>query len=168
MGGLPAGSGVRCESMLSLNHSPSLTRAAPLQASVPILKLQTLNPYVEYNLKDWRENQNLVPVAAREVAPLLLPSSSQLSGTSSFGMSGVNAHALLSAAPGRSQADGSPLPVLHRLRHWVLAPAYHLAGRPYPSLSSRGLGSTCSLVANLASPELSYLWDHKVQTSVVV
>lgn len=77
-------------------------------------------------------------------------------GTSSFGMSGVNAHAALcSAETGHSTGECTNLP-WQRLRHWF-APAQHAL------LSACAkLGGTIAMVARLGSVSLAYLQDHQV------
>ena len=137
-----------------------------MQACAPILNLRNINPYVESSFADWQKAHRLAPNATREAAPLPLPSAQQLAGTSSFGMSRVNAHALFEAVPagtagGSSQDHGAGLATLQRKRHWGLAPVYYLADRVLPA-GGRQAGR-CSSLVNLSKPELAYLWDHQVR-----
>ena len=84
-------------------------------------------------------------------------------GTSSFGMSGVNAHALFSApdlVPGDPSDESSKFPALTWCaeRHWV-GPAAH---RLLRSFSWGAAGGTCSFSVDLSAPNLAYLLDHQV------
>ena len=125
-----------------------------------------MNPYVESTFADWVKGHRLAPNASRETAPLPLPAVQQLAGTSSFGMSGVNAHALFEAAPATDQDHGAGLATLRRQRHWGLAPALYLADRALPGGGRGGRQArpavVCSLLCNLSKPELAYLWHHQV------
>lgn len=82
----------------------------------PIMHGRSLNPYVSSAFDEWRStHQNVMPLVAKEVATWPFAPNT-LSGCSSFGMSGVNAHALYSAALPQDSEEIS-LSWLHR-RHW--------------------------------------------------
>jgi acyl transferase domain-containing protein len=66
--------------------------AAHHQSSPAIMHLRTVNPYVESALSGWGDSSRLAAHIPRQTAPHM---SANVSGTSSFGMSGVNAHAML-------------------------------------------------------------------------
>ena len=91
-----------------------LLAASALQARAvaPVKHLRTLNPYVAAATSDWRRRCGLVAAIPMQGGPGGGAAESEaggrcaLAGTSSFGMSGVNAHALL-AAPA-SQQPASP------------------------------------------------------------
>ena len=74
-------------------------------------------------------------------------------------MSGVNAHAIFTAAPETAhvQAEGSVR--YQRQRCWAVAAPHHLLGPARPGRER------CSFVLDLLKPELSYLGDHQVSTS---
>lgn len=77
--------------------------AAALQhkAAAPVKHLRNPNPYVTTALGDWQKHHGIKAMLPRQKAAA--PASGDegcLAGTSSMGMSGVNAHALLSC-PGR-------------------------------------------------------------------
>jgi hypothetical protein len=86
-------------------------------------------------------------------------------GTSSFGMSGVNAHAIF--APGKaSHAAQSPLAPAwqhQRQRYWAIPEPHHLLGPLKSSASGKAPG--CAFALDLCKPELAYLGDHMVTPS---
>ncbi len=71
-------------------------------ASAPVKHLRTINPYVAAALSDWRRHCGLRASVPLQPGPAVAAASAEegsaVAGTSSFGMSGVNAHALV--APG--------------------------------------------------------------------
>lgn len=138
-----------------------------MQGCAPILHLRTINPYVESTFADWRKAHALAANASRQGAPLPLlgpGDNSSLAGTSSFGMSGVNAHALLEAASEVTQPPDAQQPVLRQQRHWALVPALYLAESAALAGSSTR-PARCSFTTSLTSPELAYLGDHQVTRS---
>ena len=80
-----------------------------------------------------------------------------VAGTSSFGMSGVNAHAVLSPAEPPHTADRQPSLLWHRLRHWF-APAQH--AMLVRCTAARG---KIAMSTRLGSASMAYLHDHQVQ-----
>lgn len=88
----------------------------------PIMHARSLNPYVASAFEEWRgPHQNELPLVARQVAGW--PAAARvLAGCSSFGMSGVNAHALLSAPPTQQHQEATL--AWQRHRSWPV-PAYH-------------------------------------------
>ena len=126
-----------------------------------MLHLRNINLYVETALAEWRTGRSLAPGAARQEGPLPTREPLQLAGTSSYGMSGVNAHALLEMpqATGLAEPATAAPALLRRERHWALAPALHLAARALPSPGS----AACSFLTSLGHPDLAHLWDHKVR-----
>ena len=77
-------------------------------------------------------------------------------GTSSFGMSGVNAHAIFGPAEGQQQSPPPCTGPLKRLRHWPNPLLRHLLG------AAKCAGSSAVFAANLLAPPLAFLADHKV------
>ncbi len=70
------------------------------QSTAPIKHLRNLNPYVGAALGDWEKRAGSKPRLPLQVAPqpdyLPVTGSGAAAGTSSFGMSGVNAHMIVS------------------------------------------------------------------------
>ena len=79
-------------------------------------------------------------------------------GTSSFGMSGVNAHAIFTAAPIVERMQAASSVRYQRQRCWAVAAPHHLLGPAQPGRER------CSFALDLLKPELSYLGDHQVST----
>lgn len=78
-------------------------------------------------------------------------------GTSSFGMSGVNAHAIFSGSTAANRSmPGLRLGKLFATRHWPSPKALHMVGQA--SISK----NVCSFALDLASPDFSFLGHHKV------
>jgi acyl transferase domain-containing protein len=61
----------------------------------PVMHLRTPNVHVAAALDDWRQSGGAAAALPRQEQPSAGGLSGQLAGTSSFGMSGVNAHVLL-------------------------------------------------------------------------
>jgi hypothetical protein len=80
-------------------------------------------------------------------------------GTSSFGMSGVNAHAIFTAAPIVERMQAASSVRYQRQRCWAVAAPHHLLGPAQPGRER------CSFALDLLKPELSYLGDHQVGTT---
>lgn len=62
------------------------------QAAAPVLHLRDMNPFVGTTFGDWPRRHGLLASIPRQLAPA--PLHQPLAGTSAFGMSGVNAHAI--------------------------------------------------------------------------
>lgn len=126
--------------------------------------LTTLNPYVAAVLPGGRAVG--IP---RQAAPGC--DGGRLAGTSSFGMSGVNAHALLAlpSPGGVCGAEGGPD---ERARRgalacegvpWAATP-HHLCPMPVSLLAGVGVGrGKARFACALASPRLAWLHDHALQ-----
>ena len=103
------------------------------RSAVPTVNLRHVNPYVEAALADWNARSSKAASVTRQLSPgtalqvrvalplwllLILLSdrqklqSGQLAGTSSFGMSGVNSHLLLTV-PSEPLHCGAAAMVLH-------------------------------------------------------
>jgi hypothetical protein len=97
-------------------------------AALPLMHLRQVNPYVESSLMSWTNQGRPMAMLPRQLMPCSTRLSDGLAGTSSFGMSGVNAHAILDW----SQHSGGPEEHKHsayfghRSRYWPAAHAHHL------------------------------------------
>jgi hypothetical protein len=138
--------------------------AANHQGVPPVMHLRTLNPYVEAALGDWARAAGKAAHSSTALLPRQLFGMAQqaqhlTAGTSSFGMSGVNAHALISAgnllaaSSHRQEMEG----VLQRQRYW-----------PLPTLSSLlhcmvgAAGSDVRFACSLNRASLAFCWQHAV------
>ena len=130
-------------------------------AAAPIMHLRNTNAYVVAALEDWRKSAML------EAAVPLQPSSAQsvrggaagLAGTSSFGMSGVNAHLVVSSAgDGVNPSRYGPVVELTRARHWC-----SVAAHPLLQYAAGGAAELLMQSA-LSTPDLAYLLDHQVHS----
>jgi acyl transferase domain-containing protein len=71
----------------------------------PIMHLRLMNPYVEAAINDWRKQHHLLAKLPRARLPNMATIDGEkenlscMGGTSSFGMSGINAHMLLAGKP---------------------------------------------------------------------
>jgi acyl transferase domain-containing protein len=83
--------GMRVDVGLMLALTPLEHQALPA-----IMHCRNLNPYVASSLQEWTTTANVVPRVPVELAPTTLARVAT-SGTSSFGMSGVNAHFITSS-----------------------------------------------------------------------
>lgn len=101
--------------------------ATSQQCSAPVLHLRSINPYVEAALADWCKSGPWAAAVPRQQQAA--QQAAQLAGTSSFGMSGVNAHALVSAsAEGAVTSTGAAFSgqLPQRQRLWPLPPMHPL------------------------------------------
>jgi acyl transferase domain-containing protein/acyl carrier protein len=122
------------------------------QVSAPIVNLRALNPYVQPSLLN---NAAHVP---RQAAPTIVQNlQSCVAGTSSFGMSGVNAHAIFSIATidnTRNASVSEQLPLcMERSRCWPL-PTLH------PFVAGVVVGAAKIMEFSVRSQ--AFLHDHQV------
>ena len=139
------------------------TGALMNDASAPILHLRNVNAYVSAALEDWRKNARLEARVPLQPGSGLLScsceprSANALAGTSSFGMSGVNVHAIFAASEPASPTSQLQPSLYTRQRFWCI-PSARLLLSGAQTLGSGMLIFSC----DLRSQALSYLYDHQV------
>ena len=147
------------------------------QMAAPIVGLREVNPYVASAVEDWRSRHGMAAALPRQPAPMpgspASSASAAVAGTSSFGMSGVNAHMLLSPAPAgdaplEPAAAVTALP-WQRQRYWP-APAPHpLRLHVSLALAAAGLGgSTAQYSASFVGARSAFLRDHCISGRLLV
>ena len=123
-----------------------------------IMHLRAINPYVQAALSDWGHKARNPAAVPRALSPGT--SSAAIAGSSSFGMSGVNAHMLagydlLGSASSRSPQH--PAAVWARGRAWPLPTSFALL-----SAANRCTAGSVEFATYLAAPALAFLKDHQV------
>ena len=125
-------------------------------AAAPVVNLRTLNPYVDSSLD--AASFKRAAFVPRQCAPG--QSVSPMAGTSSFGMSGVNAHAILTNGVQSGQIR-TPLP-LQKQKYWPL-PTLH------PFVKTVNAGSAAQIMEfSITVDGLAFLRDHAVFGSVLM
>jgi 3-oxoacyl-(acyl-carrier-protein) synthase/acyl carrier protein len=138
------------------------------QATLPgIMHLREINPYVTSALGDWARQRGGAHAGAaaprqKAPAPVLLGDAAMLTGTSSFGMSGVNAHAILSSVSKITQLNTITTyskAAWELQRMYTMPPAHALLH----GIHLGGIGSIAHFICAVSkSSSLSYLWDHQI------
>lgn len=130
-----------------------------------IMHLRAINPYVQAALSDWGHKARSPAAVPRVLSPAT-PLAAVV-GSSSFGMSGVNAHMLAGNDPvgldndssGSDSSANQPSPVSWaRERAWPLPPAFVLLGT-----ADWYTAESAQFVTRLAVPALAFLCDHQVR-----
>ena len=131
--------------------------------SAPIMHLRNTNTYVSTAMEDWLKSSHRSARIPREPGSGLLSSNGTLdrrgniAGTSSFGISGVNAHALVSCpSPEQLLTAMVRHQHFHRSRYWSLPV-------PHPLLRSATVVVGIVVThASLGTARLAYLYHHQV------
>ena len=129
--------------------------AAHARAAAPVMHLRSINPYVAAALGDWTKADPAAAAVPRQMQALPQSSPSQsFVGNSSFGMSGVNAHAIVQSASLPAVSSGDVDAILLRQRSWPL-PERHAI------LHAAGLTTSqkATAVCNLSRAALASIWD---------
>ena len=137
-----------------------LAAAAAQQAALPpVVNLRSVNAYVASALRGFGAGSGAyVPRQPAPEAAAATASSAPVAGSSSFGMSGVNAHALLSPAEGApAPAAAAPLS-WHLQRYWPVPQQHRLV--QLPRVVGADVVRFAAAVSSTAG--LAYLWDHRV------
>ncbi|KAK9834736.1 hypothetical protein WJX74_008822 [Apatococcus lobatus] len=123
----------------------------------PIVNLRSMNPYVSSALEAWGAGASCAPAAARATAPAAA-CNGQMSGTSSFGMSGVNAHVLVSAPDWCAVQTSAAQPLPLAKSHFWAGPFQHIL--VHPATQQHALQFRFN--AQISSASLAFLRDHQV------
>lgn len=149
--------------------------AQQLQALAPIVNLSEVNPYVASAVGDWRSRHTLAAALPRQQAPLSSVGPAQAAaGSSSFGMSGVNAHVLLmpveaGAAP--PAAAATPALLWQRQRYWPTAAPHPLllhCSIAAATSSGSAVGSTARYSCSFVGTSSAFLRDHCIGGRLLV
>ncbi|KFM27283.1 Erythronolide synthase, modules 1 and 2 [Auxenochlorella protothecoides] len=135
------------------------------KAAAPVLHLRDMNPFVGTTFGDWPRRHGLLASIPRQLAPA--PLHQPLAGTSAFGMSGVNAHAIFEWTEAAQEgltpsAGGTPAGVVRlQAKQWTLAPAFFVLRRAVSAEPSAS--ACCAFELDLQGPSLgATLRDHVV------
>jgi hypothetical protein len=128
----------------------------------PSMHLNSVNAYIEAALTDWQMNGQLAASMPRQRRAA--QHGATIAGTSSFGMSGVNAHVLLKSPDAQllqQAVNGANDKVLLRCQQmWPLPMQHIVLLRAIASLAKRQALFHCAL----SRPSVHWLWGHAAKT----
>lgn len=122
----------------------------------PVMHLRGMNPYVQAALQEWSKSQAVQAVVQRQSGPAI---ASKAAGTSSFGMSGINAHAVLAPIQAPGVEEKGVEAAWRRTRCWPRP----VAAAVLTSVTS--LQSAAHFVCDLHAARLAYLQDYQASLS---
>ena len=127
-----------------------------------IMHLRGMNPYVQAALADWSKSGHTVTQVPRQCAAG--SGLGTVAGSSSFGMSGVNAHMVL-ARDSSSSGGAAPAPtaIWRGDRTWPLPPAQSMLDEVV-----RCTRDAARFMVRLAKPAMSFIWDHQVSATAAL
>ena len=138
---------------LLLAHAHLVTSCQP-----SVMHLRNVNPYVQAALQDWRKSHSAEAVIARQRSPAM---EADAAGSSSFGMSGINAHLILEPGSIISTNHSRNTAAWRRTRCWPKPKAYALLE------SGRAGNGEATFVCNMQAARLAYLAEHQVTQCIV-
>jgi NADPH:quinone reductase-like Zn-dependent oxidoreductase/3-oxoacyl-(acyl-carrier-protein) synthase/acyl carrier protein len=137
-----------------------LAKHTATQATViPLLHLRAVNPYVANTLEENDRNFGRGALLPKEFGPQIGNDGKRIVGVSAFAFQGTNAHAVVKSSFFSPENTTSSMLTWKKRRHYVLPEAHLLLQTALSAVPSSG---QVSLVADLSSPQLAFLWDHKV------
>ena len=119
-----------------------------------VMHLRGMNPYVQATLQDWKKTHSAETVIQRQSSPAV---SGSAAGCSSFGMSGINAHAILLPSDRTAGEQSQTQIAWRRVRCWPKPQAFALL------LSVTAINGGAHFACGLQSARLAYLFGHKVR-----
>ena len=128
--------------------------------AAPTISLRNVNPYVESTLRPYAGSRKRAQVP-REQQPWSAFGPTHYGSTSSFGMSGVNAHAVLGSAVKAQQCDASL--VRHPDLLWRRASYWPTPSRHSLITAAVKTANQANVHVDIAVPSSGYLHDHVVQ-----
>lgn len=152
------------EGTAGLHGAVGACEALVQRVKLPIMHLRNLNPYAVSAFNEWDLQRGLVSMAPRSSGPLY-SSVQNVSGCSSFGMSGTNAHGIFSSAL-QTSGQHISLPKAHWLRQrlWPVPILTKVIDRVYLSSQTKPFRFNVPI----SSTHLAFLHDHVIQGTAIM